>query len=110
VDSMSGVELRNRLQMAIGLPGLSLPRTLIFDYPTASALAECLGQLLGGQHESSDDESIWQLLKNIPIHQLRRTGLLHKLLLPAGPPEQSPARGTGRDQGIHPLSHQALFV
>lgn len=62
-DSMSGVELRNRLQMAIGLPGLSLPRTLIFDYPTASALAECLGQLLGGQHESSDDESIWQLLK-----------------------------------------------
>lgn len=44
-DSMSGVELRNRLQMAIGLPGLSLPRTLIFDYPTASALAECLGQL-----------------------------------------------------------------
>lgn len=108
-DSMSGVELRNRLQMAIGLPGLSLPRTLIFDYPTASALAECLGQLLGGQHESSDDESIWQLLKNIPIHQLRRTGLLDKLLLLAGQPEESLAGRTVSDEVIDSLSPEALI-
>lgn len=108
-DSMSGVELRNRLQMAIGLPGLSLPRTLIFDYPTASALAECLGQLLGGQHESSDDESIWQLLKNIPIHQLRRTGLLDKVLLLAGQPEESLAGRTVSDEVIDSLSPEALI-
>lgn len=108
-DSMSGVELRNRLQMAIGLPGLSLPRTLLFDYPTASALAECLGQLLGGQHESSDDESIWQLLKNIPIHQLRRTGLLDKLLLLAGQPEESLAGRTVSDEVIDSLSPEALI-
>ncbi|MET7686197.1 SDR family NAD(P)-dependent oxidoreductase, partial [Streptomyces sp. NPDC005423] len=43
-DSLAAVELRNRLGAAIGLP---LAATLIFDYPSPSALADHLASRLG---------------------------------------------------------------
>jgi hypothetical protein len=110
-ESLTGVELRNRLKTVTGLAGLALSRTLIFDYPTPTALAEHLGQqLLHGDHEESDDEKIWSSLRKIPLHELRRTGLLDKLLLLAGESEMFLPDPTVSDDIIDSLSPDALIA
>jgi acyl carrier protein len=107
-DSLTGVELRNRLKADTGLP---LSRTLIFDYPNPAALADQLArQLLAGDSEESDDEKVWSELRKIPVGELRRTGLLDKLLLLAGDPEKSLTDSTVTDDTIDSLSPDALIA
>ncbi len=105
---MIGVELRNRLTSHTGL---ALSRTLIFDYPTPAALAEHLRrQLLHDEPAESDEEKIWSELRKIPVRELRRTGLLEKLLLLAGAPESpAPDANSGADD-IDALSPDALIA
>lgn len=107
-DSMTGVELRNRLKADIGLP---LSRTLVFDYPNATALADHLARrLLRGDREESDEEEIWSVLRKIPLRELRRTGLLDKLLLLAADPEKLLTDSTVSDDTIDALSADALIA
>jgi acyl transferase domain-containing protein len=107
-DSLTGVELRNRLKTDTGL---ALSRTLIFDYPTPTALADHLRQRLRrGVHEESDDEKVWSSLRKIPLHELRRTGLLDKLLLLAGGTEKSRTDPTISDETIDSLSPDELIA
>ena len=108
---MTGVELRNRLKADTGLAGAALSRTLIFDYPTPTALADHLAQqLLGGHREESDEEKIWSALRKIPLQELRRTGLLDKLMQLAGMPEGSQSEPTVGDDVIDALSPEALIA
>lgn len=110
-DSLTGVELRNRLKADTGL---ALSRTLIFDYPNPAALADHLRKLLRrGDHEDreeSDGEKIWTALRKIPLDELRRTGLLDQLLLLAGGPQTSLADSTISDDTIDSLSPDALIA
>ncbi|OBH55969.1 polyketide synthase [Mycobacterium colombiense] len=107
-DSMIGVELRNRLTSHTGL---ALSRTLIFDYPTPAALADHLRrQLLHDEPAESDEEKIWSALRKIPVRELRRTGLLEKLLLLAGTPETAVSDANAGADDIDALSPDALIA
>jgi acyl transferase domain-containing protein len=107
-DSLTGVELRNRIKTDTGL---ALSRTMIFDYPTPTALADHLLQrLLRGDRADSDDEQIWSLLRRIPLKELRRTGLLDKLLLLAGKSDESFLDPVVGDEIIDSLSPEALIA
>ncbi|MEU5090917.1 SDR family NAD(P)-dependent oxidoreductase [Streptomyces sp. NPDC021356] len=49
-DSLAAVELRNALRTLVGQ---SLPATLVFDHPSARAVAEYLGTLLSGTEDQA---------------------------------------------------------
>ncbi|MET8681917.1 type I polyketide synthase [Streptomyces sp. NPDC004647] len=84
-DSVTAVELRNRLRTALGLP---LPAALVFDYPTPAALAQHIGSLLfgtapgrAGEDRADDpDAEIRDVLASVPISRLRKAGLLDMVL------------------------------
>jgi acyl transferase domain-containing protein len=107
-DSMTGVELRNRLKADTGL---ALSRTLIFDNPTPTAVADHLAQqLFDDPEQESEEDKIWASLRRIPLSELRRTGLLDKLLILAREPEKSVAEATASDDVIDELSPEALIA
>ncbi|ATL32845.1 type I polyketide synthase [Streptomyces formicae] len=81
LDSLTAVELRNRLTT---VTGLTLPSTLIFDFPTPVELAAHLHQRLVPEADSGpavdpEEAEARRLLASIPVAKLRGSGVLDLL-------------------------------
>jgi NAD(P)-dependent dehydrogenase (short-subunit alcohol dehydrogenase family) len=79
-DSLSAIGIRNKLVL---LTGLRLPASLIFDYPSARALAGHLAAELApseAAESEATDEHVRELLASIPLSRLRDAGVLDTLL------------------------------
>ncbi|MFF1909814.1 SDR family NAD(P)-dependent oxidoreductase, partial [Kitasatospora sp. NPDC058218] len=64
-DSLTAVELRNRLA---AVTGLRLPATVVFDYPSAEALVRFLmAELLGGEAEADVPPSVLPSVVDDPV-------------------------------------------